>query len=65
MKTLWTILLALVAIVASLVFVLSTICTFRGDMFGHEDPVYLICDIGALALVIAAMWAIGKLNKKS
>jgi hypothetical protein len=65
MKIVWTILLSLVAIVASLVLVLSTICTFRGDMFGHKDPVYLICDIGALAVVIAAMWAIGKLNKKA
>jgi hypothetical protein len=65
MKTLWTILLSLVAIVASLALVLSTICAFRGDMFGHKDPVYLICAVGALAVVVAAMWAIGKLNRKT
>jgi hypothetical protein len=64
MKTVWTILLSLVAIVASLVLALSTICAFRGNIFGHKDPVYLICSVAALAFVVAAMWAIAKLNKK-
>jgi hypothetical protein len=65
MKTLGIIVLSLIAIGASLVLVLSTICTFRGGMFtGQKDPAYLICAIVALAVVVATMWAIAKLNKR-
>jgi hypothetical protein len=64
MKTLATIVLALIAIVASLTLGLSTICAFNGDPAGHKDPSYLICALIALAVVVT-MWAIGKLNKKS
>ncbi len=65
MKTLWTVVLALIAIGASLVFILSTICTFNGGVFsGQKDPAYLICAIVALAVVVATIWAIAKLNKR-
>ncbi len=65
MKTLATIVLSLVAIVASLILVLSTICTFNGDIAGHREPWYLICAVISLAVVVVTMWAIGKLNKKT
>ena len=65
MKTLWTVVLSLIAIGASLVFILSTICTFNGGVFsGQKDPAYLICAIVALAVVVATIWAIAKLNKR-
>ena len=66
MKTLGTIVLSLIAIVASLVLVLSTVCAFNGGIInGEKRPAYVICAIVSLAVVIAAMWAIGKLNKKT
>ncbi|MGA8442615.1 MAG: hypothetical protein WB762_11055 [Candidatus Sulfotelmatobacter sp.] len=65
MKTLATIALSLIAIVASLILVLSTICTFKGDIAGHKDPSYLICAAIALAVVVVTMWAIGRLNQKT
>jgi hypothetical protein len=65
MKTLATITLSLIAIIASLIVVLSTICAFSGGIAGHKDPSYLIFVVIALAVVAAAMSAIGKLNKKS
>jgi len=65
MKTLATIALSLIAIVASLTLLLSTICAFNGDMLGHKDPSYLIFAVIALAVVAVAMSAIGKLNKKN
>jgi divalent metal cation (Fe/Co/Zn/Cd) transporter len=64
MKTLATIALSLIAIVASLILVLSTICTFKGDIAGHKEPSYLICAVVALAVVVVTLWAIAKLNKK-
>ena len=64
MKTLATITLSLIAIIASLIVVLSTICAFSGGIAGHKAS-YLIFVVIALAVVAAAMSAIGKLNKKS
>ncbi len=64
MKPLATIALSLIAIVASLILVLSTICTFKGDIAGHKEPSYLICAVVALAVVVVTLWAIAKLNKK-
>jgi hypothetical protein len=65
MKTLATISVSLIAIVASWLLVLSPICTFKGDIAGHKDPSYLICPVLALAVVVGSMWALGKLNKKT
>ena len=66
MKNVATIVLSLIAIVASLVLVLSTVCAFKGGFItGEKRPAYLICAIVALAIVVIAMWAIGRLNKKT
>lgn len=66
MKTLATIALSLIAIVASLVLVLSSICAFGGGIGGtnSERGSYLLCAIIALAVVVAAMSAIVKLNRQ-
>jgi hypothetical protein len=64
-KTLATIALSLIAIVASLALVLSTVCAFSGDIMGFRRPAYLISVLVALAVVVAAMWVIGRLNKKA
>jgi len=64
-KTLRTIFLSLVAIVASLVLVLSTLCAYGGGLNGTNDHgSYVLCAIVSLAFVVAAMWAIARLNKK-
>jgi hypothetical protein len=60
MKTLGTIVLSLVAIVASLVLVLSSICAYTSPRGS-----YFICALIALAVVVAAMSAIGRLNRKT
>lgn len=66
MKTLATVILAFVAIIASLFFVLSSICSFTGGFTGTGDrPSYISCAIVALAVIIAAMFAISKINRKS
>jgi hypothetical protein len=64
MKTLGTIALSPIAIVASLVFVLSTLCAFHGDFMGQRSPSYSICSVAPLSIVIGAMWVIGRLHKK-
>ena len=66
MKTLGTIGLSLVAIGASLVLVLSTVCAFnRGFLNSSDRSSYVFCAIIAFAIVVAAVWAIAKLNRKS
>ena len=65
MKTLRTIFLSLVAIVASLVLVLSTLCAYGSGLSGSDRATYVLCAIVSLAFVVAAMWAIAKLNRKS
>jgi hypothetical protein len=65
MKTLATIILAVVAIIASPGLVLSTLCAFAGGFSGRERGAYVICAAVALAVVAAAMSAIGRLNKKT
>jgi hypothetical protein len=66
MKTLATIVLSLVAIVASLVLVLSTVCAFTGGFSGSSDrSSYELWAVLSLAVVVAAMWAISRLNRKS
>jgi hypothetical protein len=60
-----TIALSLIAIVASLVLVLSTLCAFNRGIGGSSHPAYLICAMVALAVVVAAMWAIGRLKNKT
>lgn len=65
MKTLATVVFSLVAIVASLVLVLSTICTFSGGMYGRESRgPFLICALIALAVVVVSIWAIRQINRK-
>jgi hypothetical protein len=66
MKTLATVVLSLVAIVAALTLTLSTICAFSGGMYGRESRgPFIICALVALAVVVASMWAIAKLSRKS
>ena len=66
MKTLATIILAFVAIIASLFFVLSSVCAFSGGFTGTGDrPPYIVCAIIALAVIIGAIFAISKINRKS
>jgi hypothetical protein len=64
MKTLGTIVASLVAIIASLVLVLSSICVFGGALGGGNRTPFVICALIALAVVLAAVWAIAKLNRK-
>jgi hypothetical protein len=64
-KTLGTVFLSLVAIAASLILVLSTLCAYGGGLNGTNDRgSYVLSAIVSLAFVVAAMWAIAKLNKK-
>jgi len=66
MKTLATIALSLVAIVASLVLVLSAVCAFNGGLLGSSDrSSWVFCAIIAFAIVVAAMTAISRLNRRS
>lgn len=66
MKALRTIFLSLVAIVASLIFVLSSLCAYGGGLNGtHDDRwSYVLCAVVSLAFVVAAIWAIATLNKE-
>lgn len=65
MKTLATIGLSLIAIIASLVLVLSTLCAVNGDLGGTSNRgSYILCALIALAVVAAAMWTNGKLSRK-
>jgi hypothetical protein len=65
-KTLRTIFLSLVAIVASLVLVLSTLCAYGGGLNGTSDRgTYVLCAMVSLAFMVAAIWAIAKLNRRS
>ncbi len=64
MKTIRTIFLSLVAIVASLVLVLSTLCAYS-ESGSSDRGTYVLCAIVSFAFVVAAMWAIVKLNRKS
>jgi hypothetical protein len=66
MKTLATIVLSLVAIVASLVLVLSTVCAFTGGISGSSDrSSYELWAVFSFAVVAAAMWTIRRLNRRS
>jgi hypothetical protein len=65
MKTLATIVLSLVAIVASLALVLSTVCAFSGGFSGSSDrSSYVLCAIISFVIVAAAMWTISRLSRK-
>jgi hypothetical protein len=64
MKTLATIALSLIAIVASLVLVLSTICAFSGGFGGGDRGSFVLCAVVSLIVVTAAMSAINRLNRK-
>ena len=66
MKTLATIAPSLIAIAASLFLVLSSMFAFGGGISGtnSERGSYLICAVIALAVAMAAMSAIAKLNRK-
>jgi hypothetical protein len=64
MKTLGTVVLALLAIMASLVLVLSSICAFGGAPGSGYGTPFVIWALLALAVVVAAIWGIAKLNRK-
>jgi hypothetical protein len=65
MKTLATIVLSLIAIVASLVLVLSTICAFTGGLSGSRDhSSYVACAVVSFVIVVVAMSTINRLNRK-
>jgi hypothetical protein len=65
MKTLATIALSLIAIVASLALILSTTCALNGDFMGHKDPLYFLWAAVSLVVVIACMRTIRTLKRKS
>jgi hypothetical protein len=66
MKTLATIVLSLIAIAASLVLLLSTVCAFTGGVVrGGDRSSFVICAVVSLAVVIAAMSAINYLKPKA
>jgi hypothetical protein len=62
MRIVATIVLSLIAIVAALVLALSTMCAF--GFGGSSGGGYLLCALLALGVVIGAMWAIARLNRK-
>ena len=66
MKVLATIALSLVAIVASLVLLLSTVCAISGGGAGGNGALgaAIICGHVALLVDIVSISAIGKLNRK-
>jgi hypothetical protein len=64
MKTLGTVVLALLAIMASLVLVLSSLCVFGGPVGSGDRTPFVICALLALAVVVAAILGIAKLNRK-
>jgi hypothetical protein len=65
MKTLRAIFLSRVAIVASLVLVLSTLCAYGSGLNGTNDRgSYVLCAMVSLAFAVAAIWEIAKLNKE-
>lgn len=64
MKTLATIVLSLISIAASLVLVLSTMCAFSGGFSGGDRSPFVICALASLAVVVAAMSATSRLNRK-
>jgi uncharacterized membrane protein len=65
MKTLATVVLSLVAIVASLTLALSTICAFSGGMYGREGRgPFIVCALVALAVVVVSLRTIAHLNRK-
>ena len=65
MKTLATIALSLIAIIASLVLVLSSLCAISGGPLGRDRFPSAIYALVALAVVIASMRAISRMNRKS
>lgn len=60
MKTLLTIVLSLVAIIASLVFVASCLLVYASGARAS----YIMCAAVALAVIVAAMWTISQLKRK-
>lgn len=66
MKTLATIALAFISVVASLCFVLSSVCAYNGGISGSrsQQKVYLLWAIFYLAVVVTAMAVIRKINRK-
>ena len=65
MKTLATIFFSLVAIVASLVFVLSALCASSTSIGNDQDRhFFMLVALGALVIVIASMRKIVILNRK-
>jgi hypothetical protein len=66
MRTLATIVLSLVAIAASLVLVLSTVCAFTGGFSGSSDrSSYVLCAIVSSAVIALVMLANSELNRRS
>jgi hypothetical protein len=64
MKTFATVALSLIAIAASLLLLLSTVCAFMtglNTVAGHE---LLAFDVVLLIIIGAAIWTVGKLNRR-
>ena len=66
MKTLATVVLAVISVIASLCFVISGLCAYTGGINGlsGRQPLYFAWAVFYLAIVIAAMTAIKRLNRK-
>ena len=64
MKTLATIVLSLIAIIASVVLVFSTMCAFAGGLSNGDRGSFVLCAVISLVFVIVSMSAINRLNRK-
>lgn len=65
MKTLATIILSFIAIIAALVFVLASLCAVNGGYSGQKwQASNVICAVIALAVVVVSMWAIRQINRR-
>jgi hypothetical protein len=62
MKVLGTIFFSLTAILASLVFLLSSLCASASS--GQDRQTFMLVALAALVIVIASMWKIAVLNRK-
>jgi hypothetical protein len=65
MKILGTIALTVVVLVSSLVVFLSSVCAFSSGFGASGRLSFAICAAVALAVDVAAIWGIARLNRKT
>jgi len=64
MKLVATIFLSLVSIAASLLLLLSTVCTFMTGLNSTAGHQLLAFDLLFLIIIVATTWTVGKLNRQ-